>query len=191
MNNYAAGLSSSLTEQLQKITDVVNKGLKAVSSSHRSAMKRKFERKRRIEEQDRADATRREQIRQGIWHDGRLDCVAGNGVISELGFGIERMSDADKDTESAGDAILMSQSEYELEEKTRETRRKERSEEDTQAIDSLPIVIIKNYAVKSGTLSPHQQDVMAVLAQWAATIVENQVSQITWLSLLDHEGTFL
>lgn len=27
---------------------------------------------------------------KGLVHDGRMDCVAGNGIMSELGAGIER-----------------------------------------------------------------------------------------------------
>jgi hypothetical protein len=34
-----------------------------------------------------------QSIRQGRWHDGRLDAVAGNGAMSELGVGIEKEND--------------------------------------------------------------------------------------------------
>ena len=174
MNIHTAGLSSTLTEQLQKILEVVGTGLKGVTSFRRSAMRHKLDRRRRIAEQEKADASRRERIRRGIWHDGRVDCVAGNGVMSELGMGVERMTEADMEMEKAGEAEY---TDMVQEENATEARRKQKSEEDIQAVISLPVVVVKNYAAKSGTPSSHHQhELLDVLAHWAAGIAENQVS---------------
>lgn len=43
------------------------------------------------------DEQLRERIQEGLWHDGRIDAVCGNGVMSELGVGIERFREADAD----------------------------------------------------------------------------------------------
>jgi RNA12 protein len=149
-------------------------------------MKRQSERKHRVEEQEKADATRREQIRRGIWHDGRLDCVAGNGIMSELGVGVEKMTEADMDAESQESILHQT---IEQEESVREERRVPRSMDDIQAVNSLPIVVIKNFAVKSGLQSsPNHHELLNVLAQWAATVVESRVSRIFILAVINPAG---
>jgi hypothetical protein len=180
---YLAGLGSTLTEQLRNVLEVVRTGLKGVGLSHLSAMKRQSERKHRVEQQEKADATRREQIRRGIWHDGRLDCVAGNGVMCELGVGVEKMTEADMDAENPESILHQT---VEQEESVKEERRLPRSMDDIQAINSLPIVVIKNFAVKNGLQSsPSHHELLNVLAQWAATVVESRVGRIFVLAVLN------
>ncbi|KAJ6470268.1 hypothetical protein C8R47DRAFT_1298951 [Mycena vitilis] len=57
---------------------------------------REIRREAQAKERARMDAVKIEKIRRGVFHDGRIDCVAGNGVMSELGIGDERM-DEDED----------------------------------------------------------------------------------------------
>lgn len=154
---------------------MVGNALKGVSSAHRDLIKRdaeKRERRKRIEvEED----TRRQRIARGTWHDGRIDCVAGNGIMSELGFGDERLSDAD------GDAVVqlpeVEEEDYSLNEKSpnHTTDHKRKADKDLEAVEALPIVVIRNFATRSGS---NRQDLLAVLAQWAAALAENQVDSI-------------
>jgi hypothetical protein len=71
--------------------DVVKSSLSHVSTSYRAAAARtvraeQIKQQRALEEQHRL-----ERLARGEWHDGRLDCIAGNGVMSELGIGDERL----------------------------------------------------------------------------------------------------
>lgn len=166
-----AGMSSSLTEQLHKILDVVTEGLRGVLLSHKAAIQKKVayeeaEEKRRVH-----DEHRRQAIVDGRWHDGRLDCIAGNGVMSELGVGDEMF----------GDEMVVQQQNQERAEKNttiEETKAKKKQMlEDEEAIHSLPVVIIRNYAASS------REDLMDVLAQWAASLAENHVSEHLYWSM--------
>jgi len=90
-----AGFSTPIEQQLRSILDVVGNALKDVSTHAQEDQQeavRHAEDKIRIAQEH---EDRRQLIMQGGWHDGRLDCIAGNGVMSELGFGEERMTEAD------------------------------------------------------------------------------------------------
>lgn len=161
-----AGLSSSVTDQLQQILIVVGTALKGVTSSHVSSIRRQVREKEYAEMRNVVEKQRRNEILQGTWHDGRLDCVAGNGVMSELGFGDEPMFESD----GTGPTQITN-----LDEKQghgEETARKERTREEMEAVRALPIVMIRNYEVKAGS---SREELLTVLAQWAATLAENQV----------------
>lgn len=60
------------------------------------------------------------------------------------------------------------------EEKTNEDElaRQRRTMEDVQAVQALPIVMIKNYAARGGV---YKEVLLGVLADWAAALAENQV----------------
>lgn len=138
-------------------------------------MQRKIKEQELAEEKKAEEASRRERMLRGIWHDGRLDCVAGNGIMSELGFGDELLTDADMDgwhgnaTEMAVIGATM-----ENHKDAEEKERKLRSVDDTQAVGALPIVVIRNFAAKGGT---NREELLSVLATWAASLAENQVSE--------------
>ena len=63
---------------------------------------------------------------------------------------------------------------------------------DIEAVRALPVVVIKNFATKHG-----RDDILAVVARWAASVVESQVSVALWLSgterllmgVMDLDGT--
>jgi hypothetical protein len=109
---------------------------------------------------------RKDEIRRGTWHDGRLDCVAGNGIMSELGVGDELFGEKD------GVEPLYC-SDLSLKQKKQEgVPGKGRAAEDAEAVASLPIVVIRNYSVKLGS---SREELLGVLAEWATTLIENQV----------------
>lgn len=143
-------------------------------------MQRKIKEQQRAEEKKAEEASRRERLLRGIWHDGRLDCVAGNGVMSELGFGDELLTDADMDDGWHLDGIRMDVNETEMvnmvaaHKGAEEKERKLRNVDDTQAVGTLPIVVIRNFAAKGGA---NREELLSVLAIWAASLVENQVSK--------------
>jgi len=143
----------------------VTSALKSVSSSHRRSIQRAVEReeRRRLEGIERERC--RKQIIQGSWHDGRIDCVAGNGVMSELGLGVERFEPEDEDGNGSG-----------LSEKQEQERENPKTREDVDAIRSLPIVVLKNYGTTS-TASAVKEEMLNVISQWAAALAENQVRE--------------
>jgi hypothetical protein len=51
-------------------------------------------------------------------------------------------------------------------------KQQRRNTEDLQAVRTLPIVVIKNYATRGGV---YKEQLLGVLAHWAASLTENQV----------------
>lgn len=167
---------------------MVGSGLAGVSSSHRNAIERQIKEQERVEQKKAQDASRRERIRRGVYHDGRLDVVAGNGVMSELGIGDELMSEDDMNgtpedvAERLRDDAIWEKEEEATKESEKDKERKQRSIQDAQAVGALPIVIIKNYASKVGS---NREELLSVLATWAASLAENKVSWFAFLGVLD------
>jgi len=157
---HSAGLSSSLTDQLKEVLSATETALKGVTSSHRAAIQRRIKNDQQREVSRIQAERRRNQIRQGVWHDGRLDCVAGNGIMSELGVGDERLDEAN--------AVSFTAKEHTEndEEKTG------RYQHHFDTVDALPIVMIRNYTTKIGS---DREELLTVLAQWAASLAEKQV----------------
>ncbi|KAI0797741.1 exonuclease [Abortiporus biennis] len=171
------GLSSSLSDQLKQILEVVGTGLRGVNTSYRKQHERDVKAEHTAELLHADELHVEEKIKKGIWHDPRLDCVSGNGVMSELGIGDELFTDLDIDQ-----PLLNTNSENnrEKENGSGEERRKQRSAEDLQAIEAMPVVIIKGYESKGG--DARRQDLLDVLSQWTATLVENQVAHVIVIS---------
>ena len=164
-----AGMSSSIPDQLNQILSVVTDALKGVSSTHRSAIQRQIKYQEHLDEQRIQAEHKRRAIREGTWHDGRLDVIAGNGVMSELGIGDERF----------GEDVIIRVPEDQLQEKPsveeEQALRRKNTQEDMEAINSLPIVVIRNYSPTAGSAA--KEEMLGVLAQWAATLAENQVGK--------------
>ncbi|KAK9895624.1 hypothetical protein P389DRAFT_152177 [Cystobasidium minutum MCA 4210] len=84
-----AGFATNLDVQIKQILDVTSTALKSLADdaklSRDRAAESEHQRKAMFEEQ----AGFVDNVRLGNIHDGRLDCVAGNGIIGELGMGIE------------------------------------------------------------------------------------------------------
>jgi hypothetical protein len=158
-------MSTSTQEQLRQVLTVVTSALSSLSTSHLAAREKEIEREERRRLDELETEQRREAIRHGTWHDGRIDCIAGNGVISELGVGIERFDGDYEDGEK-----IWSTGEKELEGQ----RQKLRTQQDIHAVRALPIVVLKNFSLRSKA-SPTKDEVLEVLAQWAAALVERKV----------------
>lgn len=113
------------------------------------------------------------QLQTDGLQDGRIACVAGNGVMSELGFGIEPPREEGEYTvmgpHSSGQAKVWACTDA--------------SEVDGMAqVDrapKLPCVVLTGFATKGDA----RQDMLwDVLAEWAAVLVENQVAHVIFAS---------
>jgi hypothetical protein len=160
-----AGVSKSLPDQLTEILNVVAVGLSRVATAHKSDKQRKVDREQRRREQETQSRIVAEKIDRGVWHDGRIDCVAGNGVMSELGVGDEPM-------DASEEVVPINRASTEAKEEKRENL----SDTDLDAVNAMPIVVIRNYSSKIGAT---REELLAVLASWAASLVENQVRVAT------------
>lgn len=139
----------------------------------------------------------KERIKNGIWHDPRLDCIAGNGIMSELGVGDEWLGAADADGQPAIPASTpvvaaeradKGDAEKEKEAKEKEEPKevkKEQPSEDLQAVEAMPIVILKGFDSKGG--GARREELLNVISQWAASLAEGHVSGHTPLYVLAHE----
>ncbi|KAG9318163.1 RNA12 protein-domain-containing protein [Chiua virens] len=171
-----AGFSSTLPDQLKQILEVVGSALIDVNLSLRKATRQEFKARRKQEARKIEEIRLTERVRQGTWHDGRIDCVAGNGIMSELGIGDEVFSVEDSDAAGGKDGVFGIKKEKEMED---ELIRKERTAEEVEAIAALPVVVIKNYGARG---SVYREELQNVLCQWAATLVENKIAHVIVIS---------
>ena len=97
------------------------------------------------------DAQAREaRMRAGLWHDGRIDAVCGNGVMSELGVGVERFTLGDTDATASAAADVDGVDEKAAEREAEEARRRQERSEDVRAVEAMPVVVIKNFESRGG-----------------------------------------
>lgn len=138
--------------------------MRRVNSGHTRRVQATKSREIAAERRSLEEAIRLERIRRGIFHDARLDCVSGNGVISELGIGDEMIGDVSEvqDAQEAGTTKHDNSMQNE----------KSRSEPPTNDISGLPIVILKNYDAKGAA---KREAILNVLASWSAALIGNQV----------------
>ena len=116
----------------------------------------------RKQESLRQQRERLKKIQRGEWHDGRLDCLAGNGIMSELGIGDEKFGPDDADFDATAGETESLDSEIVDESK---------SAGDLDAIKGLPVVVLRGFEDKVGGKS----EILDVIAQWATGLVENRV----------------
>ena len=158
---------------------VVSQALHNVLLSHRNnAQKRAFqeERQRKLEDEKKR---RQARVKDGTWHDGRLDCISGNGIISELGIGDELWSSESVIT----DIVLADIKQNSPHEKQFEAR--EKTSVGAESDSALPIVVIRNFESKAiGGMSKTNSrgDILNVLANWAGSLAENQVAHVIVIS---------
>lgn len=173
-----AGFATPLDQQIKQVLEVVGSALKETSESRREAQKDAIIKEEEAQEEAMAKVDRAERIKRGIWHDGRLDCVAGNGVMSELGLGEEELTEND---------TVMSIAQVETPSSNASTDpllvdplaiksaivQKQASEVDAERdyTESLPILVLDNFTQKTNT----KPEIWNVLAEWAAGLVENKV----------------
>lgn len=176
-----AGFTASLDQQLKSILEVTATALSSVAAATRArsaaALAATTSQKEVVARRE-AVAT---QLRTEGVRDGRLDAVAGNGVVAELGGGIEgpaagveRDVGPDVKVEIVGPTSSMV-----VKEAARVTAIAESaaSSEDSAAtagtaVERLPVVVIKGFAAKG---EAKQEVLWDVLSEWAAVLVENQV----------------
>jgi len=91
-------LSSSVETQLKEILEVVGNALKGVSARHKEIEKAKELARSFTEETEAHTKEAIEKMEHVTHHDGRLDSLAGGGVIGELGVGDERMTEKVQNT---------------------------------------------------------------------------------------------
>ncbi|KAJ3533719.1 hypothetical protein NM688_g7243 [Phlebia brevispora] len=184
-----AGLSSSLTDQLKQVLEVVGTGLRSVNVSYRKQRQKQLEEQRVAQLRAADEARTHERIVEGIWHDPRLDCVAGNGVMCELGVGDEFFGEADSDIKKPTN----------VDEKDKgsdgwswnwswnwngngDTKKPTvlANMEELRAIEAMPIVVINNFDSKGS--NARKTELLDVLAQWAATLADNGVAHVIVVS---------
>lgn len=164
-------MSTSTSDQLRQILSVVTSALKSVSSSHKRSIQHDIEREERRRLREAEKERCRKEILQGRWHDGRIDCVAGNGLISELGVGVEKFESDVEEREGDGNGNVNGWM-------TEQKRQGVKAKEDVDATPSaLPIVVLKNYGTTS-TVSAVREEMLDVLSQWAAALAENHVRKL-------------
>ncbi|WVF71877.1 hypothetical protein IAT40_006687 [Kwoniella sp. CBS 6097] len=187
-----AGFSTPTDQQLRQMLEIVGGALKDVSSHSQQAHQEQVQ-----DAKDHAAALiEKERIRRliarGGWHDGRLDCVAGNGAMSELGVGDEPYFESDLDAASPplmddtapiqGEAVPPTSASLPLtqaptagEEAAKAAQAAATADLDAESeqIRSLPIVVLKNFAQKTA-----KGDLWNVLAEWGASLVENKVAHV-------------
>lgn len=172
-----AGFKSSLEDQLKQILEITGTALKKVNHSLRTSAQRAVKAAQDADKRQAEEARTRARIRAGTWHDPRLDCIAGNGIISELGVGDELLEGDDSGFASFDamekDVVNSSGRWEEL------AKQQRRNVEDVQAVRTLPIVVIKNYATRGGV---YKEELLGVLAHWAASLTENQIAHVIVVS---------
>ena len=166
---FSAGVSSSLPEQLDQILAVVTLALKRVSSSHRTEIQRQIKHDAHLEEQRIQKAHKRQGIIHGTWHDGRLDCVAGNGIMSELGVGDECFELAHSIN------AIWPEEEEAMGTENEKAFKKYKAQNSMDVTNSLPIIVIKNYTANFGSIT--KEALLEALAQWGAKLIENKVNK--------------
>lgn len=179
-----AGLSSSLGDQLKEVLEVVGTGLRAVNTSYRKRRQREIEEERIAEIAAKEEAKLKERIRKGIWHDPRLDCIAGNGVMSELGVGDEWFGESEADVKPVvASHIYEGEGMKEKGDKGQdgngnvvEAKKNQGSSEDMRAIEAIPIVILRGFDSKGGGV--RREELLNVVSQWVAGLAQNQVCSI-------------
>ncbi|KAI9509964.1 RNA12 protein-domain-containing protein [Russula earlei] len=163
-----AGLSSSLPDQVKQVLEVVGTALRSVSSTLRKQVLHNHEYTMRKEEEQRIASQIQECIRRGVWHDPRMGPIMGGGVIAELGVGDEPFTKYDENSVPHP---------WETDISTLPTQKREgRGTPDLHAVNTMPIVILKNYTAGG------REEVMDVLATWAAALVEGQTAHVIIVS---------
>lgn len=180
---FPAGFSTPVDQQLKQILEVVATALKDTSKANRDAQKNhtKSEEARLAAEQ--AEEKRAELIRRGGWHDGRLDCVAGNGVMSELGFGVEALRESDYMTAATQeyDDEVAALGEAPAAKPARKSE--EYLDNERELIASLPVLVLNNFTMKAS----RNTELWNVLAEWGAGLVESRVSLMDrFISMFPH-----
>lgn len=177
-----AGFATPVDQQLKQVLEVVGTALKDISAGHRKQRDLEAVEREQAAERERERLRRKELIRRGGWHDGRLDSIAGNGVMSELGFGVEELTGDDLTDSNTIDGVdvaglvVPTDAEIQTGKKGNVAKNDSAAETDKELefIDSLPILVLDNFVQKAST----KTELWNVLAEWGASLVENKIAHV-------------
>ena len=180
-------MSSSLNDQLKQVLEVVGTGLRSINADHRKRRQKQLEEERAAQLLAAEEAQVRQRIMAGTWHDPRLDCVAGNGIMSELGVGDELFGDGDfelklEDGRETGEKIGEHSRHWTMNwSRNGETEASKKAKpvntEELRAIEAMPVVVIQHFDTKGG--SSRKAELLNVMSQWAAGLADGGVSPRT------------
>lgn len=202
-----AGFSTPIDEQLRNMLDVVTGALKGVTEDEQEDRREAQRHAEREKKMHWANEAEREAIRNGTWHDGRLDCIAGNGVMSELGFGQEPMTrkDARRDVPKAkpktkadeggsGDDDVVAQAEAAIagtappvvpgggpdDSDTATPAPPDTTEEEAPVLDTNAETIstLPIVVLRNFSAKPARGDLWKVLAEWGAGLLDNKIAHV-------------
>jgi hypothetical protein len=88
-----AGFATAIDVQLKQVLDVAASALKDLADEAKASRAKAADAERQRVKMLVEEPGFVENVRKGWVHDGRLDCVASNGVMGELGMGLERSGD--------------------------------------------------------------------------------------------------
>lgn len=180
-----AGFSTPIDQQLRQVLETVAGALKDVSAHIEQNHQDEVDLQKRSAAVKQEQEKRRQLIVRGGWHDGRLDCIAGNGVMSELGLGDEPVLEGDLDAPPPalmddvapirGEAVPPTAASLReaLPSLPAPVEKEVVLDADSEHIKSLPIVVLKNFATKSA-----KGDAWNVIAEWGASLIENRIAHV-------------
>ncbi|GHJ88128.1 hypothetical protein NliqN6_4530 [Naganishia liquefaciens] len=177
-----AGFATPVDQQLKQVLEVVGTALKDISMSERKQRDAEELERTQAAEREQERRHRQEMIRRGGWHDGRLDAIAGNGVMSELGFGMEELTANDLSASTAIPGVdvagleVPSDANIQDMKVSHDIKRTSAAETDKELefIDSLPVLVLDNFVQKAST----KTELWNVLAEWGASLVENKIAHV-------------
>lgn len=191
-DNNSAGFSTPVDQQLRQVLEIVGGALKDTTDHVRDSHKQKKQDEENEARMDEERHRRLDLIRRGAWHDGRLDCIAGNGVMSELGLGEEPTFEndllalpvspplLDDNAPIHGEAVPPTSESLKMvpiQSDGSSYNDQKKSDHDvddeTEFIRTLPIVVLQNFAQKAA-----KGDVWNVLAEWGTSLVENRIAHV-------------
>ncbi|KAA1474837.1 hypothetical protein DENSPDRAFT_841477 [Dentipellis sp. KUC8613] len=167
LTGQKAGLSSTLSDQLEQILTTVSTALRSAAETRAQHAKSVRMDEQHARERKAQEEQVRERMQSRTWWDVRMGTLAGSGIMSELALGEEPFSDVDNEPRTPGSADS---------EKGKESAKVP----DTQVIDVLPIVVLKNF--ETGPGRDMKEEVVNVLAHWAATLIEGQIAHVVVVS---------
>ncbi|KAJ9114774.1 hypothetical protein QFC22_005650 [Naganishia vaughanmartiniae] len=177
-----AGFATPVDQQLKQVLEVVGTALKDISAGSRQQHEQEQLERQQAMEREEEKRRRQELIRRGGWHDGRIDAIAGNGIMSELGFGIEGLTGDDLASSDVVPGVdvagleVPSAAEISLASKEHDNKKLATDETDKELefIHSLPILVLDNFTQKANT----KTELWNVLAEWGASLVENKIAHV-------------
>ncbi|CAD6566825.1 MAG: mitochondrial escape protein 2 [Cyphobasidiales sp. Tagirdzhanova-0007] len=163
-----AGFSTSVDVQIKQVLDVSASALKSLADEAKDSRERASTLERQRIEMAADEAHFVANVRNGMVHDGRLDCVSASGIMGELGMGLERSEYYSEIYGPSSNAKANQATIMETEGRS-----------STADIDQMPIIIIKGFDAKdSGTTAV----LWTAMADWAATLVENRIAHCIFIN---------